>query len=89
MPAVNHRLDLKLAKIVAESSGLVKQSSIPPLMVHFQNENLNRPQLRPALVTKADNDPTAIMDESIKMLNYQQSQSAMWLGPHFSMYVTK
>lgn len=64
MPAVKHRLDLKLAKIVAEPSGLVKQSSSPPLMAHFQNENLNRPQLRPALVTKTDNDPTMLLQNA-------------------------
>ena len=60
MPAVMHRLNLKLAKIVAESSVLVKQSPSPLLMVQLQHQNLNRPQLRPAFVTKANNDPTAI-----------------------------
>ena len=60
MPAVMHRLDLKLAKNFAESSGLVKQSPSPLLMVQLQHQDLNRPQLRPAFVTKANNDPTAI-----------------------------
>lgn len=72
-----HRLDLKLAKIVAESSGLVKQSSSPLLMVQFQNENLNFRQLRPAFVAKENNDPTAIMDGNIKKLNYLQQKSTI------------
>jgi hypothetical protein len=44
VPAVMHRLDLKLAKIAAESSGHVKQSSSPPLMVQFHmHQCLNHP----------------------------------------------
>jgi hypothetical protein len=46
-------LDLKLAKIVVESSGLEKQSSRPLLMVNLQmKHDLDHPQVGPAIITK-------------------------------------
>lgn len=46
-----HRLELKLANVVAGSPGLLKQSACPPLMGHLQlYHNLDYPQAGPACV---------------------------------------